>query len=99
MPSSSGINACTAWDTATVLAPGWRFTASTMAGRSLPFSSEASENVVSCLSCCTTLMPPFRGNVSEPFAPFSVMASAPIVAVTPCGKSTGIFATRDIFKP
>jgi hypothetical protein len=29
-------------------------------------------------------------------APFSVTASAPIVALTPCGRSTGFFATRDM---
>src|SRR6266481_2922126 len=51
-----------------------------------------------CLSCCTTLTPLLIANVNEPLAPFSVMASAPIVAVTPCGRSTGIFATRDINK-
>src|SRR5476649_971395 len=49
-----------------------------------------------CLSCCTTLMPLLRASVSVPLAPFTVTVSAPIVALTPCGRSTGFFATRDI---
>ena len=41
-------------------------------------------------------MPLFRARVREPFAPFRVTLSAPIVAVTPCGRSTGAFAIRDM---
>src|SRR5580698_598850 len=62
-------------------------------------SAAVSACTSNCLSCCTTFTPLFSASVSEPFAPFSVTASAPIVAVTPCGRSTGIFATRDIVKP
>src|SRR5580692_1762662 len=49
-----------------------------------------------CLSCCRTLMPLFSASVSEPLAPFTVTLSAAIVALTPCGRSTGFFATRDM---
>src|SRR5580658_1521228 len=52
-----------------------------------------------CLSLSSTLMPLFSGSVSEPFAPLTVTAFSPTVALTPCGRSTGIFATRDINKP
>src|ERR1700682_5139351 len=51
-----------------------------------------------CLSCCTTLMPLLSARVSEPLEPLTVTASTPIVTVTPCGRSTGFFATRDIVK-
>src|SRR5258707_5962462 len=61
-------------------------------------SAVSSACTSTCLSSCTTLTPLLIVNVNEPLAPFSVMASAPIVAVTPCGRSTGIFATRDINK-
>src|ERR1700730_13660959 len=53
----------------------------------------------SCLSCCTTLMPALIFSVSVPLAPFTVTVSAPIVALTPCGRTTGIFPTRDIAGP
>ena len=43
-------------------------------------------------------MPLLIDNVSVPLAPFTVTASAPIVALTPCGRSTGFFATRDMMK-
>src|SRR5580704_6438460 len=49
-----------------------------------------------CFSCCSTLMPLFSASVSEPLAPFTVTLSAAIVALTPCGRSTGFFATRDM---
>src|SRR5258708_37140049 len=52
-----------------------------------------------CLSCCTTLMPLLMASVSVPLAPFTVTISAPIVAMTPCGRSTGFFATRDMITP
>src|SRR5215475_9632049 len=51
------------------------------------------------LSCCTTLMPFLRSRLKVPLAPFTVTLSAPIVAVTPCGRSTGFFATRDMCEP
>src|ERR1700722_1101773 len=50
----------------------------------------------SCLSCCTTLMPVLIFSVNVPLAPFTVTVSAPIVALTPCGRSTGFFPTRDM---
>src|ERR1700732_720186 len=49
-----------------------------------------------CLSCCTTLMPLLIESVRVPLAPFTVTVSAPIVALTPCGRSTGFFPTRDM---
>src|ERR1700722_17998118 len=50
----------------------------------------------SCLSCCTTLMPALIFSVNVPLAPFTVTVSAPIVALTPCGRSTGFFPSRDM---
>ena len=47
-------------------------------------------------SACTTLTPRPRARLSEPFAPFSVTALAAIVAVTPCGSSTGALAILDM---
>src|SRR5450631_69743 len=52
-----------------------------------------------CLSCWTTLMPALRANVNDPLAPLTVTASAPMVTLTPCGRSIGFFATRDIVNP
>src|SRR5579863_3002797 len=62
-------------------------------------AAPASVSTCRCLSCCTTLMPLLIASVSVPLAPFTVTASAPIVALTPCGRSTGIFATRDMYLP
>src|ERR1700712_2550094 len=50
----------------------------------------------SVLSCCTTVMPCLSARLSEPLAPFTVILSAAMVALTPCGRSTGFFATRDM---
>src|SRR5487761_2086133 len=41
-------------------------------------------------------MPAFSAKLSEPFAPLTVTPSALIAALTPCGRSTGFFATRDM---
>src|SRR5580693_7215279 len=57
-----------------------------------------SASTARCLSCCTTLIPLFSGNVSEPLVPLTVMLSAPMVALTPWGRSTGFFATRDMVR-
>src|SRR5215208_3295428 len=46
-----------------------------------------------CLSSCLTDTPLFNGSVSVPFAPLMVIISGAMVAVTPCGRSTGAFAT------
>src|SRR5450755_4355967 len=61
-------------------------------------SAVESASTARCLSLSWTLMPLLIARVSEPFEPFTVTASAPIVALTPCGRSTGFFATRDIMK-
>src|SRR5262245_40153545 len=52
----------------------------------------------SCFSFCSTVTPRLSGSDREPLAPFTVTESAAMVAVTPCGRSTARFATRDIRK-
>src|SRR6185312_2092064 len=47
-------------------------------------------------SACTTLTPGRRARLSEPLAPFRVTALSAIVAVTPCGSSTGALAILDM---
>src|SRR5690348_5468351 len=47
-------------------------------------------------SACTTLTPAPSAILREPFAPFSVTALPAIVAVTPCGRSTGALAILDM---
>src|SRR5688572_16285878 len=51
-----------------------------------------SKAIASFFSSCLTDTPPLKGNESEPFAPLIVIDSGAMVAVTPCGKSTGAFA-------
>src|SRR5579885_71285 len=47
-------------------------------------------------SACTTLTPGPSARLREPLAPFSVTALPAIVAVTPCGRSTGALAILDM---
>src|SRR6267142_2472393 len=63
-----------------------------------PSPSPLASTARCCLSGWTTLMPVLSASVSEPLAPLMVTASPPMVTVTPCGRSTGFFATRDIVK-
>src|SRR6185437_7054985 len=49
--------------------------------------------ISSFLSAVVTVTPDFSGRVRDPLAPLMVTASADTVAVTPCGRSTGAFAT------
>src|SRR5580698_3226122 len=53
----------------------------------------------SVLSACSTVTPVFRARLSEPFAPFTVTCAPEMVAVTPCGRDTGAFATLLITCP
>src|SRR5215831_11892343 len=52
---------------------------------------------LSALPSCLTEIPERIGRLIVPFAPLIVTVSAAMLAVTPCGKVTGCFATRDIF--
>src|ERR1700744_4747894 len=49
-----------------------------------------------CLSACTTVTPRVNGMLSVPFAPLMVTDSVAMVAVTPCGRSTGALAILDM---
>src|ERR1700748_456925 len=51
-----------------------------------------------CLSACTTVTPRVSGTLRVPFAPLTVTDSGEIVAVTPCGRSTGALAILDMKK-
>src|SRR5580658_2143410 len=56
-----------------------------------------SENWISSfLSVCTTDTPLASGRLSVPLAPLMVTPSLAIVAVTPCGSSTGALAILDM---
>src|SRR5579872_875778 len=52
--------------------------------------------ISSFFSTAVTVTPSFKGSVSEPLAPLMVTEPGATVAVTPCGSSTGAFATLDI---
>src|SRR6187455_3412794 len=47
-------------------------------------------------SCTTFACSAFTARLSVPLPPLMLTLSAPIVAVTPCGRVTGCLATRDI---
>ena len=66
-----------------------------------PRSGLASKYGVTVLNAPGTIDSDYRGEVkvlliNHGLAPFTVTTSAPIVALTPCGRSTGFFATRDM---
>src|ERR1700748_1564305 len=49
-----------------------------------------------CLSACTTVTPRVSGMLNVPLAPLMVTDSGAMVAVTPCGRSTGALAILDM---
>src|SRR5688572_5939941 len=50
-------------------------------------------------SCTTLACSAFTARLNVPLPPLMVTLSAAIVAVTPCGRVTGCFATRDMATP
>src|SRR5262245_32174470 len=59
-------------------------------------ASSSANVMASFFSSCLTVTPLRSGSVSAPLAPLMGMSSGAMVAVTPWGRSTGAFATRDI---
>src|SRR5262245_18094892 len=65
----------------------------------MPSASSRSTFTTSFFSSCSILMPGLSASVRLPFAPFSATEASATVAVTPCGRSTGFLATRDMTTP
>src|SRR5882672_4377769 len=65
----------------------------------MPSAPSAATFTTSCFSSWSTLMPGLSVSVRLPFAPFTATEVSATVALTPCGRSTGFLATRDMTTP